>query len=65
MGPEAIVATLALALGASWCAGLNLYATVAVLGLMHRYVGGFQLPEHLQILASNWVLFPALVMYCA
>ncbi len=65
MGPESIVATLALALGASWCAGLNLYATVAVLGLMHRYVGGFQLPEHLELLASNWVLFPALVMYCA
>lgn len=63
MSPESIIATLALALGASWCAGLNLYATVAVLGLMHRHVDGFALPEHLQLLASDWVIWPAVFMY--
>lgn len=64
MGPETIITTVALALGASWCAGLNLYATIAVLGLMHRYVDGFTLPEQLQVLGSDWVIWPALFMYC-
>lgn len=58
-----VVGQLALALGASWCAGLNLYATVAVLGLMVHFVPGFQLPPDLQVLASPWVIGPALLMY--
>jgi hypothetical protein len=62
---EGIVAQLALALGASWCAGINLYATVAVLGLMSRYITGYDLPPSLAVLESNWVIVPALVMYCA
>lgn len=57
-----VIATLALALGASWCAGINLYATVATLGLMHRFTS-FDLPPNLEVLASDWVLWPALVMY--
>ena len=32
-----VLATLAVMLGASWCAGINLYATVGMLGLMSRY----------------------------
>ena len=58
-----IVGQLALALGASWCAGINLYATIAVLGLMARYIPGFELPPDLEILASGWVVIPALAMY--
>lgn len=61
---DGTVARLALALGASWCAGLNLYATVAVLGLMARYLPGFQVPQELALLASGWVIIPALFMYC-
>lgn len=61
---DGIVAQLALALGASWCAGINLYATVAVLGLMVHVVPGFQLPPDLQVLASPWVIAPAVIMYC-
>ena len=57
-----VIATLALALGASWCAGINLYATVGVLGLMHRYTG-FNLPPGLEVLASHWVIWPAVLMY--
>lgn len=57
-----IIATIALALGASWCAGINLYATVAVLGLMHRY-SGFTLPPGMEALAHDFVLWPAIVMY--
>src|SRR5690606_8352097 len=61
---DGIVAQLALALGASWCAGINLYATVAVLGLMVHFIPGFQLPHDLALLASPWVIIPAIVMYC-
>lgn len=61
---DGIVGQLALAMGASWCAGLNLYATIAVLGLMVHFVPGFQLPPDLQVLASPWVIGPAVVMYC-
>lgn len=62
---EGIVGQLALAMGASWCAGINLYATVAMLGLMVHFVPGFELPPGLEVLASPWVIAPALVMYCA
>ncbi len=58
-----IIAMLSLAIGASWCAGINLYATVAVLGLMHRYTG-FELPAGMEVLASNIVLWPAIALYC-
>lgn len=61
---DGIVAQLALALGASWCAGINLYATVAVLGIMVHFVPGFQLPPDMAMLASPWVIIPAVVMYC-
>lgn len=61
---DGIVAQLALALGASWCAGINLYATIAVLGLMAHYVPGFQLPPDMAVLASPWVIVPACLMYC-
>jgi hypothetical protein len=59
-----LIAHLALALGASWCAGLNLYATLAVLGLMANYVPGFHLPPDLAILGSPYVMLPAIFMYC-
>lgn len=59
-----IVGQLALAMGASWCAGINLYATLAVLGLMVHFVPGFQLPAGMEVLASPWVITPAIIMYC-
>jgi hypothetical protein len=61
---ETIVAQLALALGASWCAGINLYATLAVLGLMAQFVPGFTLPEGMAVVGSWYVIAPALFMYC-
>ena len=54
---------IAVAMGASFCAGINLYATVATLGLMHNYVDGFQLPNELAVLGSHWVIWPAVIMY--
>lgn len=61
---EGVVAQLALAMGASWCAGINLYATVAVLGLMVHFIPGFQLPPGMEVLASPWVIAPAVTLYC-
>lgn len=58
-----LITSLALTLGVGFCSGINLYATVAVLGLMHRYVDGFQLPGDMAVLSSNWVVWPALLMY--
>jgi|ERR1700674_1392496 len=56
------VETLSLALGAGFSSGLNLYATVATLGLLQRY-GVIHLPSSLEILAHPWVLGIAGVLY--
>lgn len=61
-GPT-IISTLALTIGAAWCSGINLYATVAVLGLLHRYTS-FDLPAGMEPVANAWVLIPAIVMFC-
>jgi hypothetical protein len=57
-----ILETLTLALGASWASGLNLYATVAVLGLL-EFFGIITLPESLHVLSIPWVLGVAIFMY--
>lgn len=54
--------TLAVGLGSSWVAGINLYATVAVLGMLGRW-GGLALPGELQVLTSGWVIAVASGLY--
>ena len=54
--------TLGLALGAGFSSGLNLYATIATLGLLERY-GIIHLPGSLQVLSHPWVLGIALSVY--
>ena len=54
--------TLGLALGAGFSSGLNLYATIATLGLLQRY-GVIHLPPTLEVLAHPWVLGIALGLY--
>jgi hypothetical protein len=54
--------TLSLALGAGFSSGLNLYATLATLGLLQRF-GVLHLPASLQILSHPWVLGIALALY--
>jgi hypothetical protein len=49
-------------LGFSFAAGVNLYATVALLGLASRY-GWVSLPAQYQAFDSDWVIGSALVMY--
>jgi len=57
-----LVETLGLALGAGFSSGLNLYATVATLGLLQRY-GVLQLPPALHVLSHPWVLGIAIALY--
>jgi len=54
--------TLSLVLGAGFSSGLNLYATLATLGLLQRF-GVIQLPEHLRILSHPAVLGIAAILY--
>ena len=56
------IETLGLALGAGFSSGLNLYATVATLGLLQRF-GILQLPQSLQVLSHPWVLAIAIALY--
>jgi Domain of unknown function (DUF4126) len=56
------IETLGLALGAGFSSGLNLYATIATLGLLQRF-GVIHLPEKLQVLSHPWVLGIAIALY--
>jgi hypothetical protein len=56
------VETLGLTLGAGFSSGLNLYATVATLGMLQR-LGVLHLPAGLQILSHPWVLGIAIALY--
>ena len=54
--------TLGVALGTSWTAGINLYATVAALGLAHR-MQMLILPPGLEVLADPLVITIAVILY--
>jgi hypothetical protein len=57
-----VLTTLGRTLGFSFAAGLNLYATVAILGLAARY-GWVALPPQFQIFNHDIVIGAAIVMY--
>jgi hypothetical protein len=57
-----LLTTLGRTLGFSFAAGVNLYATVALLGLASRY-GWVALPPQFQIFDSDIVIASAVVMY--
>jgi hypothetical protein len=54
--------TLTTALGAAWLSGINLYATVATLGLLQR-LGLARLPGDLAVLSNEWIIGLAAVLY--
>ena len=54
--------TIAMAMGASWVSGINLYATVATLGLLSRFAG-LRLPGELSVLSSWWIIGIGLGLY--
>jgi len=58
-----LISTIALAMGASWTSGINLYASVATLGLLSRFAG-LQLPGELGVVTSWWVIGIAAALYC-
>ena len=57
-----IIAMISLTFGVGWASGINLYATMLVLGLMNQ-TGYIVLPEQLQILSHPMVLFASGAMY--
>ena len=62
MGGMNPIETLGLALGAGFSSGLNLYATVATLGLLERF-GVIHLPQSLHVLSNPVILVVAGVLY--
>jgi hypothetical protein len=59
---ENLTETLALTLGAGWASGINLYATILVLGFLGA-TGRVDLPAGLDILTDPLVMLAAGVMY--
>ena len=57
-----LLPTLGRTLGFSFAAGVNLYATVAILGLASRY-NWVELPEQFRVFDNDLVIGAALVMY--
>jgi len=57
-----VIQVLGLALGAAWTSGLNLYATVAVLGLLEHYKLA-HLPGGLHVLGNRLIIGVALFLY--
>ncbi len=49
-------------MGFSFAAGINLYATVAILGLASRF-GWVALPPQYQVFDNNWIIGGALALY--
>ncbi|MCG6929781.1 MAG: DUF4126 domain-containing protein [Desulfofustis sp.] len=59
---QQVIATIALTMGASWASGINLYATIATLGILGA-TGNVTLPEQLMVLQSPLVIGSAGLMY--
>ncbi|SMC87327.1 protein of unknown function [Desulfocicer vacuolatum DSM 3385] len=59
---DELVKTLSMTMGAAWASGINLYATLLVLGIMGT-TGNIVLPESLHILMDPMVLGAAGIMY--
>lgn len=60
---ENIVSLIALTMGVGWASGINLYATVLMLGVLSN-MGHVTLPEELMVVADPLVLMAAGLMYC-
>ena len=58
-----IIHSISLAMGASWASGINLYATIFILGFS-ALNGAFVLPPELHILSNPMVIGAAGFMYC-
>ena len=57
-----LLATLGRTMGFSFAAGINLYATVAILGLASRYQW-VTLPDQYRVFDNDWIIGTAIVLY--
>ena len=57
-----LISTLAIAMGAGWVSGINLYAAVATLGLLGRFAH-LKLPGELDVLINWWIIGLAIALY--
>lgn len=57
-----LISTIAIAMGAGWVSGINLYAAVATLGLLGRFAD-LRLPGELDVLTSWWIIGIAGALY--
>lgn len=62
MNPADFVNAFGRTLGLSFAAGINLYATVAILGVVTRF-GWVDLPAQYRVFDNNWVISAALALY--
>ena len=60
---QALIQVIALTMGAAWASGINLYATVAMLGLAGS-TGYVDLPPTLEVVQDPLVIMAAGFMYC-
>jgi hypothetical protein len=58
-----VASVIALTMGVAWASGINLYASIFMLGILGA-TGNIVLPPSLQILANPLVLVAAGFMYC-
>lgn len=58
-----LITTIALTMGVAWASGINLYATIAMLGILGS-TGNIVLPETLSVVQDPLVIIAACVMYC-
>lgn len=59
---QQLITTIALTMGVAWASGINLYATIGMLGILGM-TGNIVLPEQLQILQDPLIVGAALFMY--
>ncbi|MBM9602740.1 DUF4126 domain-containing protein [Desulfopila inferna] len=59
---QQLIATISLTMGVAWASGINLYATIAMLGIL-GVTGNIVLPEQLLILQDPLVIGAAVFMY--
>jgi len=57
------ISIIALSMGAAWASGINLYATILMLGYM-GLTGNIDLPPELEVLTNPMVMTAAGLMYC-
>jgi hypothetical protein len=62
VGPGDLLTLLGRTLGFSFAAGINLYATVAIIGLATHY-GWVDLPPQYRVFDNAWIIGAAIAMY--